>query len=64
MSPHDAKRLTIEEALFYIRSEDDIKRICTDENSIDDKPTAEELRSQHADYMRRLREKFTGSAEF
>lgn len=67
MSPSEAKKLTPAEAVFYLTSEDAIKRECTAQNMADP-AFAAEFNSQRnsenlREYMRELRKKFTGKEE-
>lgn len=66
MSPADAKRLTPQEAMFYLAGEDTVKAMeyrSRKRQALRDGRTADDLRNEAREYMRALREKHTGSSD-
>lgn len=66
MPPSEARRLTIPEALFYLASEEEMKRSCRRMNKISHfgrEVSREEIVQAHRDHMTKLRKHFTGSEE-
>jgi hypothetical protein len=66
MAPSEARKLTLEEAHFYLSSENRVKNSCRRMNAVGDDgmmPEPEELRRQFKEHMAATREHFTGSRE-
>jgi hypothetical protein len=66
MDPLAARKLTLEEAHFYLSSENRVKNSCRRMNAVGEDgvmPEPEELRRQFNEYMATTREYFTGSRE-
>lgn len=65
MDPLTARKLTLEEAIFYLRDEKSIKSECLQQNrqSLGAEYGADEQKTARNAMMRRLREKYTGKTE-
>ncbi len=61
--PITARKLTIEAAIFYLTSEDDMKRRCVAENKRSEKAGTKTKSELLAERMLELRLKYAGSAE-
>jgi hypothetical protein len=64
IDPLTARKMTPQEAIFYLSSEATIKRQCAEQNERSNSiPSPESQRAALAEEMRRLRLKYTGSEE-